>query len=176
MATLTLFHAFKELLGGAGSYEGWGSPEGSPTAHALAVVPLDYSISEEAPTLSVPLLEDQPGYNHEWEEEVAQTLTYYGGTGENPPGETFDWEDAEAGTFYVVANELVFQANGESIGPFKYVVLYDKSAAEGSTCLGYWALPASVTLNDGDTLTVSFAGTINDPDAEPPYGTVFELS
>ena len=46
-------------------------------------------------------------------------------------------------------------AAGGSIGPFRYVVLYNSTKA-GGPLIGYWDYGAPLTLNDGATFTVNF--------------------
>lgn len=60
------------------------------------------------------------------------------------------------GVASVVGTDVVFTADGGTIGPFKYVVLYDDTAV-GDPLIGYWAYPGSpVTLQDGETFSVDF--------------------
>lgn len=50
-------------------------------------------------------------------------------------------------------NEVVWTANGGSIGPFEYAVLYDVSAAN-EDLIGWWSYGSALTINDGETFTV----------------------
>ena len=58
-----------------------------------------------------------------------------------------------AGVYKLVADDLVFTAAGGSIGPFRYVVLYNDTASN-KELLGWWDYGSSLTLNDGESLTV----------------------
>lgn len=51
-------------------------------------------------------------------------------------------------------SELVVTANGGSVGPFRYAVLYDDMAA-GKPLLGYWDYGDSITLKDGEPFTLN---------------------
>lgn len=62
-----------------------------------------------------------------------------------------------SGLYTLKLNNVVFTATG-AIGPFRYAVLYNSTAASGNL-IGYWDYGSSVTLQNGDTLTVSFDAT-----------------
>lgn len=55
----------------------------------------------------------------------------------------------------VVAADVVFTATGGSIGPFRYAILYnDTPTSPADPLVGYWDYGSSITLLDGETLTV----------------------
>jgi hypothetical protein len=56
------------------------------------------------------------------------------------------------GTYKLVLADSLFTAAGGPIGPFRYGILYDDSAA-GDQVIGWWDYLASITLLDGETLT-----------------------
>jgi hypothetical protein len=62
-----------------------------------------------------------------------------------------------SGVYKLVGNALVFTATG-SMGPFRYAVLYNSTAASGNL-IGWYDYGSSVTLASGETFTVSFDGT-----------------
>lgn len=69
------------------------------------------------------------------------------------------------GVYKLIANDVVFTASGGSIGPFRYAVLYNDTAAS-KDLIGYWDYASAVTLASGESLTVDFT----------PANTVLQLS
>jgi len=65
-----------------------------------------------------------------------------------------------SGTTTVNGTEVVFTASGGSMGPFRYVVLYNDSATSPLDALvAWWDYGSSITLADGETFTVKFSNT-----------------
>lgn len=60
-----------------------------------------------------------------------------------------------AGTAKVVIADEVITASGGSIGPFRYAVIYNDTAAS-KNLVGFYDYGSSVTLNDTEPLTVDF--------------------
>jgi hypothetical protein len=61
-----------------------------------------------------------------------------------------------AGVFKLVLVDSVFTAAGGTMGPFRYVILYNSSAT--NKVVGYYDYNSSITLNDTETFTVDFDG------------------
>ncbi len=59
-----------------------------------------------------------------------------------------------AGTAKLTGADVVFTATG-SMGPFRYVILYNFTAAS-KNLISYYDYAQSVTLGNGDTFTVDF--------------------
>jgi hypothetical protein len=74
------------------------------------------------------------------------------------------------GTTTVQASQVVFTASGGTIGPFRYVVLYNDTATTpgADPLIAWWDYGSSIALLDGETFTVKFNN------ANP--GTIFTLA
>ena len=60
------------------------------------------------------------------------------------------------GSYKLMGNDVVFTASGGSFGPFRYAVLYNSTpVSPASPLIGFWDYGASITLNTGETFTVS---------------------
>ncbi|MFK3741434.1 hypothetical protein [Massilia sp. TN1-12] len=60
-----------------------------------------------------------------------------------------------AGTAKVVVADEVIAASGGAMGPLRYAVVYNDTAS-GKPLVGFYDYGSSITLNDGETLTVDF--------------------
>lgn len=59
------------------------------------------------------------------------------------------------GTYKLTLADVVFTASGGSIGPFRYAVLYNDTASNDEL-IGWWDRGSSLTLADGDSVTIDF--------------------
>lgn len=65
-----------------------------------------------------------------------------------------------SGTYKLVLADVTITASGGSIGPFRYVVLYDDTpTSPADPLVGWWDYGASITLADTESLLVDFDGT-----------------
>lgn len=62
-----------------------------------------------------------------------------------------------AGTYKLTLADLVLTASGGSVGPFRYVVLYDNTATNDEL-IGWYDYGADVTLLSTETFTIDFDG------------------
>lgn len=66
------------------------------------------------------------------------------------------WAEA-SGTGTLTGTMVVFTASGGSIGPFRYVVLYnDTQTSPADPLIGWWDYGSNLTLLDGETFSVKF--------------------
>ena len=61
-----------------------------------------------------------------------------------------------SGTYKLVLNDLVLTASGGSVAAFRYIVIYNDTAASDQLICWY-DYGSSITLADGDTLTLDFS-------------------
>lgn len=65
---------------------------------------------------------------------------------------TISSSSQSGGTYKLVLADSVFTAAGGSIGPFRYAILWDDTAA-ADQLIGWWDYASSITLLVGETFT-----------------------
>jgi len=63
-----------------------------------------------------------------------------------------------AGTYKLILTDLIITASGGSVGPFRYVILYNDTPVN-KELIGWYDNGSEVTLADGETFTVDFDGS-----------------
>jgi hypothetical protein len=63
-----------------------------------------------------------------------------------------------SGTYKLVIDDLVLTASGGSVGPFRYVVIYNDTAAS-DPLICYFDYGSSITVASGETFTLNFDGS-----------------
>jgi hypothetical protein len=65
-----------------------------------------------------------------------------------------------SGTYKLVGSDVVITASGGSIGPFRYVDMYnDTPTSPADPLISWWDYGSSITLLDTETFTTDFDGT-----------------
>lgn len=65
------------------------------------------------------------------------------------------------GTVTVTTVDCVWTASGGTIGPFRYVIMYnDTPTSPADPLICYWDYGSSITLNDTETFTTDFGASV----------------
>ena len=131
MATFNKFNSFVEAL--------------AEKKHDLGADTLKVALTNSAPSASNTVLADIT--------QISNGNGYTtGGT-----AATISSSAQSSGTYKLVLADVVFTASG-SMGPFRYVVLYNDTAANDEL-IGWYDYGSAITLASGETFTVDFDAT-----------------
>lgn len=62
-----------------------------------------------------------------------------------------------SGTYKLTLDDITLTASGGSVGPFRYIYIYNSEAAvKTNPIIGYYDYGSAITLNDTDQLTINF--------------------
>jgi hypothetical protein len=126
-ASFSKFHTFVEAL--------------AEKAHNLGADQLVVALTNTAPT---------PGTDDELADITQITYTFC-----SSRNVTTTSSAQTSGTYKLTLQDLVLTATGGSVGPFRYVVLYNDTSVNDKL-IGYYDYGTNVTLNDGETFTINF--------------------
>lgn len=107
-------------------------------------------------TLKVVLTNSEPVNTYDQLADITQIAN---GNGYTTGGitATISSSSQTSGTYKLVLADVVFTASG-AMGPFRYVVLYNDTAA-GDELIGWWDYGSAITLASSETFTVDFDPT-----------------
>ena len=135
MATLTKFNSFVEAL--------------AEKTHNLGSDTLKVALSNTSPTITDTVFD--PGVGHLHPAPVAAN--------NYAPTEATHVTSAQTnGTYKLVLNDVVFTATAGGIGPFRYAILYNDTAANDEL-IGWYDYTSSITLASTETFTTDFDAT-----------------
>lgn len=133
MATFVKFNSFVEAL--------------AEKVHNLGSDQLKVALTNTDPTASAT--------NYAGLTAPLATTNLSGGT---PFNVTTSSSSQTGGTYSLVCADLTLTATG-AVGPFRYVVLYNDTAA-ADELIGYWDYGSSVNMANGETFLIDFGATV----------------
>lgn len=130
MATFTKFQSFVEAL--------------AEKVHDLGADTLKFALTNTAPTNTDTVFD--PGSAHP---PPAAANGYTAGGHASAQAASAQ----SGGTYKLTLTDVVITATAGGIGPFRYVILYNDTAANDEL-IGFWDYGSSITLASGETFTI----------------------
>lgn len=90
---------------------------------------------------------------------VLADITQIGYTNLSSRALTVSSSSQTGGTYSLVIADKVLTASGGSVGPFRYVVVYNDTALNDEL-VAWFDYGSSITLADGETLTLDFGANL----------------
>lgn len=117
------------------------------------------ALNASTDTLNIYLSNTAPNAaTHTVKADIAEITTGNGYTG---PQDTTNSASTSVGVISVVGTDVVITASGGTVGPFRYVILYnDTPTSPADPLIGWWDYGSSITLNDGESFTADFGATM----------------
>lgn len=116
-------------------------------------------LSTSADTLKVALTNSSPLATDQVFSSIVEISAGFGYTA-GGAASTISSSSQVSGTFRLINGNVTFTASGGTIGPFRYVVLYDSTpSSPNKPLIGWYDFGSNVTLNSADTFTVAFDQT-----------------
>lgn len=83
------------------------------------------------------------------------------GNGYDGPQDTQNSGSESGGTVTVTGTDITITADGGTVGPFRYVVLYnDTPSNPADPLIGWWDYGSAITLSDGESFTIDFGDSL----------------
>lgn len=112
-----------------------------------------------ADTLKVMLTDTAPAANNSIKADLTE-ITAGNGYTAGGTAASLTSSTQTGGVYKLVLEDVVFTASGGTIGPFRYAVLYnDTPTSPADPLIGWYDYGSSISLNDGEPLTVDFDPT-----------------
>ncbi len=119
--------------------------------HNFASDTFRIALTNSAPSASNTILADIT--------QISATGGYTAGAGGGYAVSSPSWSES-SGTTTFTFTDLVITASGGSVGPFRYLVLYnDTQTSPADALVGWWDYGSALTLADTETLTIDLSGS-----------------
>lgn len=108
-------------------------------------------------TLKILLSNAAPTATHGQKSQITE-ISAGNGYSAGGPAVTVSSSSQTSGTYKLVCADVTITASGGSIGPFRTATLYD-DVATNDELIGSWDYGSSITLADGESITVDYDAT-----------------